>query len=214
VSYSVTDSTEQWVWCLCTCVLCCIPICETRLIACKNRSLINSFIVVYYKRFTSLTVCFFSVCSLFDLNSRGCAMARLLHACFGNYGNAWINFIFQGMEEHSLGDEDRWKVQFPQTCYWYRDIGGEHPGTRAWAWTWSICREEGHIHQTRLRDVRFPCIFIYIYIFFKFISSRIKKKTEAESKDCHAKTMLSLEKPIQLIYMQNTPHVYILLNIF
>ncbi len=107
---SVTDSTEQWVWCLCTCVLCCIPICETRLIACKNRSLINSFIVVYYKRFTSLTVCFFSVCSLFDLNSRGCAMARLLHACFGNYGNAWINFIFQGMEEHSLGDEDHWKV--------------------------------------------------------------------------------------------------------
>jgi hypothetical protein len=28
---------------------------------------------------------------------------------------------------------------------------------------------------------------------------QIKKKAEAESKNCHAKTMLSLEKPIKLI---------------
>ncbi len=33
----------------------------------------------------------------------------------------------------------------------------------------------------------------------KFICSRIKKKAEAESKNCHAKTMLILEKPIKLI---------------
>jgi hypothetical protein len=33
----------------------------------------------------------------------------------------------------------------------------------------------------------------------KFICSRIKKKAKAESKNCHAKTMLSLEKPIKLI---------------
>ncbi len=33
-----------------------------------------------------------------------------------------------------------------------------------------------------------------------------KKKAEAESKNCHAKTMLSLEKPIKAS-MNNTPHV-------
>jgi hypothetical protein len=32
-----------------------------------------------------------------------------------------------------------------------------------------------------------------------------KKKTEAEGKNCHAKTMLSLEKPIELI--GKTPHM-------
>ncbi len=42
--------------------------------------------------------------------------------------------------------------------------------------------------------MRFPWIFIYIYIFFKFISSRIKKKTEAESKDCHAKNYVEFGK--------------------
>jgi hypothetical protein len=30
----------------------------------------------------------------------------------------------------------------------------------------------------------------------KFICSRIKKKEEAKGKNCHAKTMWSLEKPI------------------
>jgi hypothetical protein len=33
----------------------------------------------------------------------------------------------------------------------------------------------------------------------KFICSRIKKKAESESKNCHSKPMLSLEKPIKLI---------------
>ncbi len=33
----------------------------------------------------------------------------------------------------------------------------------------------------------------------KFICSRIKKKAEADSKNCHAKTMLSLDKPTKLI---------------
>jgi hypothetical protein len=32
-----------------------------------------------------------------------------------------------------------------------------------------------------------------------------KKKVEAEDKNCHAKTMLSLEKPIKLIW--KTPHM-------
>ena len=39
----------------------------------------------------------------------------------------------------------------------------------------------------------------------KFICNRIKKKAEAESKNCHAKTMLSLKKPIKLIW--KTPHM-------
>jgi hypothetical protein len=34
---------------------------------------------------------------------------------------------------------------------------------------------------------------------FEFICSREKKKAEAEGTNCHAKTMLSLEKPIKLI---------------
>jgi hypothetical protein len=32
--------------------------------------------------------------------------------------------------------------------------------------------------------------------YVKFICSRIKKKAEAKGKNCHAKTMWSLEKPI------------------
>ncbi len=34
---------------------------------------------------------------------------------------------------------------------------------------------------------------------FKFICSRIKKKAEAEGKNCHAKIVLTLEKPIKII---------------
>jgi hypothetical protein len=37
---------------------------------------------------------------------------------------------------------------------------------------------------------------------------QIKKKAKAEGKTCHAKTMLSLEQPINLpSLMKNTPHV-------
>jgi hypothetical protein len=32
-----------------------------------------------------------------------------------------------------------------------------------------------------------------------FICNRFKKKEKAEGKTCHAKTMLSLEKPIKLL---------------
>ena len=43
---------------------------------------------------------------------------------------------------------------------------------------------------------------------FLMICSRIKKKEKAESKNCHAKTMLSLKKPINLIW--KTPHMCLL----
>jgi hypothetical protein len=43
-------------------------------------------------------------------------------------------------------------------------------------------------------------LFRDVFIFQgKFICSRLKKKAEVESKNCHTKTMLSLEKPIKLI---------------
>jgi hypothetical protein len=44
-----------------------------------------------------------------------------------------------------------------------------------------------------------PCKTIDTKKISKFICSRIKKKAEAESKNGHGKTMLSLEKPIRLI---------------
>ena len=39
----------------------------------------------------------------------------------------------------------------------------------------------------------------------KFICSRLKKRRKPRAKTCHAKTMLSLEKPIKLLY--KTPHM-------
>jgi hypothetical protein len=41
-----------------------------------------------------------------------------------------------------------------------------------------------------------------------------KKKAEAESKNCHAKTMLSLEKPIKLIWKTSQKHPIICFSFF
>jgi hypothetical protein len=49
------------------------------------------------------------------------------------------------------------------------------------------------------------CVTVEKYL-NRVIWSRIKKKAEAESKNCHVKTMLSLEKPIKIIW--KTPHMY------
>ncbi len=45
----------------------------------------------------------------------------------------------------------------------------------------------------KLRNLRVSTIDEQVYL------QQDKKKEEAESKNCHAKTMLSLEKPIKLI---------------
>jgi hypothetical protein len=64
----------------------------------------------------------------------------------------------------------------------------------------------GPVPRHRPRVVRFgvlstACMYPYMSV---GVTSQVylqqnKKKTEAESKNCHAKTMLSLEKPIKLI---------------
>jgi hypothetical protein len=61
--------------------------------------------------------------------------------------------------------------------------------------------------KTRLTNEKFASVYmaevpgqtLKLKLKLKFICSRIKTKAEAESKNCHGKPMLSLEKPMKFI---------------